>query len=195
MLTLPASPERLLREVIEPALAAMPRVFDSPAARCMLLAIALQEGGALLTGRRPLRRQGAQSAARGRLGPARSFWQNELSSVLEVMTNRRTEALAAILLTEAGLPHDPREVHRRLERPDADAVACQLNRLLLWLDPRPLPAPRHADSGAAFEYYRRNWRPGAARTASGAAAALRRWRRHWPVAVALCGPRPQAAPI
>ena len=65
MLILPATPRRLLHEVIQPALAAMPVRFDTPAARCMLLAIALQEGGALLAGRQPLRRQGAQLRAAG----------------------------------------------------------------------------------------------------------------------------------
>lgn len=184
MLTLPATPARLLHDVIVPALAGMPPVFDSPAARCMLLAIALQEGGALLAGRQALRRQGAQLRPR-RLGPARSFWQNERSSIRAVMTDPRTDDLAARLLEAAAFPHDSAAVHARLERADADLVACQLNRLLLYLDPRPLPAPVRGNALVAFEYYVRNWRPGAVRTAAGRTGAFRRWRAQWPTAVAL----------
>ena len=102
------------------------------------------------------------------------------------MTDSRTDDPAAQLLTAAGFPHDSTSVQLRLERPEADIVACQLNRLRLYLDPRPLPPPSTAGGRVAFAYYERNWRPGAARTPQGRASALRRWMAQWPSVVALC---------
>jgi len=39
-----------------------------------------------------------------------------------------------------------------------DVFACGVARLLLWTDPRKLPAAD--DEDGAWEYYLRNWRPG-----------------------------------
>ena len=56
----------------------------------------------------------------------------------------------------------------RLERPSTaavnealasdDVLACAFARLLLFTDPRPLPALGNPQ--AAWDYYVRNWRPG-----------------------------------
>jgi hypothetical protein len=135
-----------------PALSLLPTKMDTPEARVMLIAIGLQESG--LTYRKQIN------------GPARGFWQFEIVAVLDVMLRAQTTAVAASVLGARGMSSktNQREAHEQLERDDV--LSCALARLLLWLDVAPLPAL--GESTTAWEYYKRNWRPGRPRP------------EHWP---------------
>lgn len=134
---------RLLhRAVIEPTLEWLLPDMDSPEARRMLLAIAGQESG--FRYRRQIK------------GPARGWWQFELSGVVGIRTHTATRDACEHVLKELG--YDPGmpsgEVFVRLE--DNDLLACCFARLnLRWL-PWPLPQ----DVGQGWEQYIEAWRPG-----------------------------------
>lgn len=179
MLRLPATPKTLLRDVIVPGLALLPPTFDSARARGLLVAIAPQESGLRV------RRQGAQVAG-GALGPARGLWQFEEVGVRGVLQHDATADIADMVLRRAKWPTTAREVHRRLELPESDLIACVLARLNLFTDPRPLPGLRIDEQAVAYGYYKRVWRPGAANTPAGDAECRKRWAPHWKAAVELC---------
>jgi len=52
-----------------------------------------------------------------------------------------------------------------------DALAVGFSRLLLLSDPSALPVPVEASADAAWDYYKRNWRPGAPHP--------EKWRGYW----------------
>jgi len=110
----------------------------------MLLAIGLQES------RFEYRRQLGN-------GPARGLFQFELGGgVTGVYKHRATHELLRLLCHDRDCNFDPRAIWSALE--DDDVLASGLARLLLWTDPKPLPALGESD--AAWDYYERNWRPG-----------------------------------
>lgn len=128
---------------IAPALALLPARMSSREAEVQMLAIGLQES------RFQHRRQIG--------GPARGFWQFEqgggVRGVLRHSASRE-HALAVcrirnVIATEgavyAALEHD-------------DVLAAAFARLLLWTDPKALPAL--GDEQAAWDLYLRTWRPG-----------------------------------
>lgn len=134
----------LSRVVIPGALQVLPAPMDSPAARSMLLAIALQE---------------SNCCARRQLnGPARGFWQFEIGGVRGVLSHPASkphlaEALALLsypVTADATLPYMALEHN--------DILAAILARLLLWTDPTALPAADDAETG--WTIYARTWRPG-----------------------------------
>lgn len=140
-------------QAIAPALALLPARMSSPSAEVMLLAIGLQES------RFSHRRQVG--------GPARGFWQFEqgggVRGVLRHSASRE-HALAVcrirnVIATEgavyAALEHD-------------DVLAAAFARLLLWTDPKALPAL--GDEQAAWDLYLRVWRPGRPRKEKWAAS-------------------------
>ncbi|MDR2213961.1 MAG: hypothetical protein LBE21_10105 [Pseudomonadales bacterium] len=145
MIRLPATPDVALREVVVPALALLPVKMDTPEARLLLLAIGEQESG--FAHRRQIK------------GPARGLFQFEVIAVTEVMTRTETAALALAVCVQRGLSRysTPEQVHAQLEQDDV--LACVFARLLVWLDPAPLP-PLAYEEGA-WRYYRRCWKPGA----------------------------------
>lgn len=143
---------------IDPALKLLPCKMDSPEARVMLLAIALQESD--LRDRRQL-----VTVTRGghRItvpeGPAKSFWQGEETGgmVHYVPRHPASKDLAAYLCQARQVPYlDDRAVWNAIE--NDDVLAAGLARLLLYTDPRPLPALGKRQT--AWEYYTRNWKPG-----------------------------------
>lgn len=94
-------------------------------------------------------------------GPARGWWQFEIPGVTEVMTHRKTRALATGALIYLGygrLVGDPAAVHRVLEH--NDVLAATFARLLLSIDPRPLPTTRDGHMALWLQYVAQ-WRPGA----------------------------------
>src|SRR5688500_12110907 len=113
----------VLRVVIPGALELLPPRMDTPAARALLLAIALQESGGLKH-----RRQMAR-------GPARSFWQGEITGgMILVLDHEATEEYAHAVLEllvypTSGKGRDQR-VWEAIEH--NDVLACALARLLLW---------------------------------------------------------------
>ena len=134
--------EQVMRDAIRPALALLPAAMDTPQARCMLLAIGLQES------RFVHRRQIG--------GPARGFWQFEQGGgVRGVLAHPAARRWRARYARFAGC--------RRRRRPCTRAwnwTMCWRPRLrgCCWTDPARLP--RTGDADAAWALYLRTWRPG-----------------------------------
>jgi hypothetical protein len=133
----------IVREAILPALAMLPAKMDTPQARVMLLAIGMQE-----------------SRFEHRLqqgGPARGFWQFEKGGgVKGVMTHAQCDQYAQGVCSARGVPFERTAIYLALAKDDV--LAAALARLLLWSDPRPLPA--RTDPQGGWDLYARVWRPG-----------------------------------
>lgn len=133
----------ILADAMVPAFALLPAKMDSPAARCQMLAIGLQESRFIH------RRQIG--------GPARGFWQFErLGGVRGVLTHAGTKGHAQAVCKARGVPATADAVYEALDKDDV--LAAAFARLLLWSDPKPLPALGDAES--AWALYLRTWRPG-----------------------------------
>lgn len=142
--------KEILATIITPALDAMPRAMDTVRARCMLLAIGLQESRFLY------RKQLGD-------GPARGFWQFELGTqqsrggVWGVYMHPVSRPLLEALCLRHRVQFVPRAIWQELEV--NDVFACSVARLLLWVDAFPLPGL--TDTQGAWELYAlRTWRPG-----------------------------------
>lgn len=143
-LTLPIAPCDFVAQILEPALDLLPAKMRSVEARIMLLAIALQESG--LAHRQQIG------------GPARGLLQFEQGGgVKGVLTHPASQDYAADVCLARRVVAAPIQVYQALDQDDVLAVA--LGRLLLWTDPRALPAA--GDAAGAFDLYLRVWRPGA----------------------------------
>lgn len=135
--------DHILSSVVGPGLALLPSVMDTQRSRLMLLAIGLQES------RFEHRRQIG--------GPARGFWQFEKGGgVVGVLTHPSTRKYAIEVCQERDIEPTAATVYPALERDDL--LACAFARLLLYSDPKAIPAPGYP--AAAWDYYIRNWRPG-----------------------------------
>ena len=141
--------DQVISEILNPGLAQLPLAMDSPKARVMLLTIGLQESKFV---------HRAQVLNSGGKGPARGFWQFERGGgVKGVMTHHTTTGHAHRLCAERGVDWDAAAIWAKLETDDL--LACGFARLLLYSDPKPLPAID--DANAAWELYaERTWRPG-----------------------------------
>lgn len=129
---------------ISPALSLLPARMDSYEARVMLLTIGQQESK--FVHRRQMNN-----------GPAMGFWQFERGGgVKGVMQHDAVRTLTRKLCEARGYAFDAREIWAALEFDDV--LAAGLARLLLYTDPKPLPAVH--DSAGAWNYYLRTWRPG-----------------------------------
>lgn len=146
----------LIHEHILPAASALlPGRLNTPESRALMLTIALQESKCI--------------ARRQTGGPARGFWQFEggpMSGTAQVLTHPATRLMALDALSQLHYKHprpdiDPtayREfVYARLE--DNDVLAAVMARLLLYADPKPLPA-EVLGAEAGWLAYKRNWHPG-----------------------------------
>ncbi|QMV65198.1 hypothetical protein VUJ49_09135 [Pseudomonas berkeleyensis] len=130
-------------QAITPALALLPPAMGSKAAVVSLLANGLQESR--FTHRRQIG------------GPARGFWQFEKGGgVRGVLRHTATAGHARVLCEARGVPATEDAVYAALEHDDV--LAAGFARLLLWSDPRPLPAL--GEVAAAWDLYIRTWRPG-----------------------------------
>lgn len=133
---------------ITPALALLSSGMDTPEARVILLAIGLQES------RFVHRRQIG--------GPARGFWQFEKGTrasrggVWGVFLHPASKGHLAALCKARSVACDPDAIYAALEYDDV--LAAGVARLLLWTDPKALPAVGDSDAGWAL--YLRTWRPG-----------------------------------
>lgn len=122
----------------------LPGRFDSPEARLLLIAISKQEAD--------LRFRQQQG------GPARGLWQFEQAGGVRAVLNHHASRLQMRLAcSHRGVAPTESDLYRALA--NDDMLACAAARLLLWTDPKPLPAI--GDEQGAFDYYLRNWRPGA----------------------------------
>ncbi|CUJ03618.1 Uncharacterised protein [Achromobacter xylosoxidans] len=138
----------MIDTAIAPALALLPVRMDTAEARVMLLAIGLQES------RFVHRRQIG--------GPARGFWQFEKGTrasrggVWGVFLHAASKGHVAALCKARSVACDPDAIYAALEYDDV--LAAGVARLLLWTDPKELPAVGDADAG--WSLYLRTWRPG-----------------------------------
>jgi len=141
--------DQVITQILNPGLAQLPLSMDTPKARLMLLAIGLQESKFL---------HRAQVLNGGGKGPARGFWQFERGGgVKGVMTHHTTTGHAHRLCAERGVSWDSTAIWAKLETDDL--LACGFARLLLFSDPKPLPAVTDVD-GSWELYAKRTWRPG-----------------------------------
>lgn len=133
---------------ISPALKLLPARMDTPMARLMLLAIGLQESR--LTNR-------FQVITGGGKGPARGLWQFERAGgVRGVLEHSATKATAGAVCLARQLQPDAANVWAALEFDDV--LAAAFARLMLFSDPKPLPAA--VDVAGCWDLYARAWRPG-----------------------------------
>ena len=141
------TPDKFFTTIIDPTLQLLATTIALPAsaeARVLLLTIAGQES------EWRWRRQNG--------GPARGFWQFEkYGGAAEVL-----EKTPSSLRTICDALDIPCEISTLFEAIAwNDVLACTMARLLLWQDASPLPAL--GDKRATWNYYLRNWRPGAPR--------------------------------
>ncbi len=137
---------------ITAALALLPSAMDSAQARVMLLAIQQQEDP------EQRRAQRVIVAGKARKGPARGLWQFERSGgVAGVISHPSSRYWAAKVCEARGVPFSAAKVWAALETDDV--LAAAFARLLLFTDPKPLPALGDA-AGAWKLYCNRTWRPG-----------------------------------
>lgn len=156
---------KILHSVIEPGLALLPERMITPEARCMLLAIGLQESGFAAT---------VQMGG----GPAMGFWQFERGGgVAGVLSHPASAKLAADVCKARSVKPVKDDLYHALA---VDQVlASAIARLLLYTDASALPLPTAASADASWAYYLRNWRPGKPHAAA--------WPAHWQVALNTLG--------
>ena len=141
----------IIQNAITPALAIID-ITQSQQATVQLLAIGLQES-------RFIDRRQLVGSPPKPVGPAKSFWQAELGGgmVHGVRTHAQSRDKAALLYAARGVAPNDRAIWDAIE--NDDVLAAGLARLLLWTDPKRLPALGDVDG--AFQLYLRTWRPGA----------------------------------
>ena len=162
-----SSPAALVRSVCD-QLWFDHRVPNGKPAEAMLLAIGWQES------RLTARDQIVAGKTPGQVGPATGFWQFEKGGgVAGVMQHHLTADIARTAVEAAGLQWDRDAIWRAFTKPEYDRLAATFARLLLFTDPRPLPAAVAASEDDAWAYYVRNWRPGKPHRATWGEA----WRR------------------
>lgn len=151
MIPLPIAPADFDRHILTPALALLPGAMDTPDARVLLTAIALQESGLA-------HRWQIVDPARPQVkGPARGLLQFERGGgCTGVLTHPASRYWMHAVCRARGVEPNPRALWLALDRDDVLAAAA--GRLLLFTDPKRLPGAD--DEAGAWRYYLRNWRPG-----------------------------------
>lgn len=139
------TPRDILVTAIDPACALLAKsgIPSDDRARVLMMAIAGQES--------------AWQYRRQIGGPARGFWQFEKGGGLDGVARTSPAAMKA-LCDWCLVPYDNMAVVFEALAWH-DVMAAGLARLLLWADPAPLPAVGEVQAG--WDYYERNWRPGA----------------------------------
>lgn len=141
-IALPATDADVLAQVINPALADLKPALATNEARALLLAIGRQESGFAMR---------TQIA-----GPARGLWQFEVGGVTGVMRHPASQHQMQEWCELHAVGFAPSLIYRALA--NNDVFAAGVARLLLWTDPRPLPAL--GQGALAWDVYERAWRPG-----------------------------------
>ena len=149
------TPELLLKTTITPALSLLNSRLDTPEARAMLIAIALQETG--LRARRQML-EARDHWWESKPGKGHGFWQFERDGATRGVMVRHAAASAIVLPVIDALlyPRDPYAVHEALIH--NDVLACVLARALLYSVPDALPGPNDPEKG--WVQYVSAWRPG-----------------------------------
>lgn len=158
MLTLPIQPKDALDLIIAPALQLCGPRMDSMEAEGLILAILIQE---------------SDLAHREQVGgPAHGLPQFEKSGISGVLRHASSGSFANRICIERGVHPSVGDVYEAFTHDDILAVCFA--RLLLWTDPQQLPPLGDIDD--AWDYYVRNWRPGAVMgSPEGAAKHRERW--------------------
>lgn len=155
------------RSAIDPALLLLPAKMTSPQAEVMLLATHLQES--------PGRDQCQLPAKPGKCGPARGIFQFERGGgVAGVLSHPASRSHVLSVCAALGVEPTVDGIFNALPT-QCDVLDAALARLLYWTDAKPLP--KLGDVEAAFQYYLRNWRPGA--YTNGNAKKRAELRRKW----------------
>lgn len=155
----PLLPRTFVDSIIDPALRALPLLLpDTPNARRILLAIAIQETN--LASR-------YQVLDGGSAGPARGWWQFERIGVEGVMQARPSTTRA--LCDACFVLYTPAAVWRALE--GHDKLAVGFARMLLLTHAAALPTKEQD----GWNQYIELWRPGK--------PSRTRWNRSWAAAV------------
>jgi hypothetical protein len=137
------TPIQTMNDVIIPAAMLMlPDNMNTPAARAMMLAIALQESR--IVHRRQIR------------GPARGYWQFETAGCAGVLAHRSSADHARRICAAMNYNATVGEVYNVLA--DNDLLAAAFARLLLWTLPSSLPDSNNPEEG--WKQYIAAWRPG-----------------------------------
>lgn len=166
MLSLPIQPKDALEKVISPALQLCGANMDSMEAEALVLAICVQESGL---------------AHRVQVsGPAHGLPQFEKAGIRGVLTHRSSAEHAKRICDALGVYPSVEAVYDAMAT--NDILAACFARLLLWTDPRSLPPLGEVDD--AWDYYVRNWRPGAVLGSSeGAEKHRERWEASYETAL------------
>jgi hypothetical protein len=146
----------LLKTAIIPALSLLNPKLDTPAARALLICIALQESG--LRARRQML-EARDHWWESKPGKGHGFWQFERDGgVRGVLRHAAASAIVLPVIDAMLYPRDPYAVHEALIH--NDILACVLARALLYSVPDAMPRPNEADKG--WSIYLKAWRPGKA---------------------------------
>lgn len=174
------TPPPEVRRAVAEALSQLPRQMDTRDARAHLYASTLQED--------PEGHRRQIIKRKGKLvpeGPAAGLWQFEQGGgCVGVLTHNASHAHALRLCALHGVQPSPAALWSALPTNDVLAAGCA--RLLLWTDSAPLPRIGEPDAEErAWQYYLRNWRPGAwSRGTPKVRAELRaKWAKNWADAV------------
>ncbi len=141
-----------IKHAVSKALFMLPPAMTSPQARVMLYAIGLQES------RFEFRRQMVKVSGDIRpIGPAKGFWQFERGGgCAGVVRHEASRFWMHRLCQERNVPFNATAIWNAIENDDVLAAAAA--RLLLFTDPKKLPAV--GEEKAAWNLYARTWRPG-----------------------------------
>lgn len=148
------TPQTFLLVGIDPGLRLLPSRMDTPEARALLLAIALQESGL---------------AQRRQLGgaPARGFTQFEPAGIRGVLAHKASSTRLRQVCERLDISANVAAIHRAVEF--CDPLCVVLSRLLLWTLPNALPTRDQEALG--WQQYLDAWRPGKPRPYA--------WRANW----------------
>ncbi len=136
------TPVNFLRWGLEPALSILPPKMNTPEAKALCIAIALQESR--LTNRRQIK------------GPAKSYAMFEMNGIFGVLKHPASRPHAYRLCTALDLSIVPEAVHEAIEH--NDILCAGFTRLLLYTLPAEIPGRNGAP--AAWLMYLSAWRPG-----------------------------------
>ena len=140
------------------ALGMMSPGYDTPAARAMVLAIALQETSCNARTQQPR-------------GPARSFWQFEPIGIEDLFLSNHTRDELEIACLRLCIPHNVDAVYQAITYNDVLAIVCARAKLARL--PDPLPTRHNPQSG--WHQYQELWRPGIPRGVHWPANFARAW--------------------
>lgn len=173
----------LLLDTVRPVHDGLMKEFGIPAnddADCLSLAIKRQESG-----QTAVRDQGDPAIT----GPATGLWQFEKTGgIWEVLNHGKIAPIFRDLCARVGVDPVDDTVWRFFTTPAADELAAAAARLVIYIDPAPIPPASLASAPAALAYYLRRWRP--AKNPKREADFV---RDAWPQAVRIVQANPRAA--